>query len=302
VPNDRIPLMLDVDTGIDDALALAVACLSPRAELVAVSTVAGNTTIDLATTNTLNVLDMLGASHVPVYQGATRPLARPLQTADHVHGDNGIGGAELPASSRSVGDLKGPAAQIRLAQERPGDLTLVCVGPLTNLAIALNVEPGLPRLLRSVVIMGGAFAVPGNITKAAEFNFYVDPEAAGQVFDAPFASLTTIGLDVTHQAPLPRAWWETAIQRATPPQELLRLAFAESFAAPDAKPVYMHDALAVAAALDPSLVVTERHAVMVHSGFDERGASRLRAPATSEVAVEVDVARFLGLMQDIFSV
>ena len=204
----RIPIILDVDTGIDDAMAIALATRSDTCELVAVTTVAGNTTIDNATRNSLDVLDMLGRSDVPVHRGASRPLVRPLQQAAHVHGNNGIGGAVLPESTRDVGADRGPAAMIRLVKERPGEITLVCVGPLTNLAIALNVEPRFPEYLRRLVIMGGAYFVPGNVTPAAEFNFYCDPEAADQVLRTPFPDLIAIGLDVSHQVALPRSLWE----------------------------------------------------------------------------------------------
>src|SRR5688500_8099753 len=204
-----MPVILDVDTGVDDALALALAVRWSRVELIAVATVAGNVDVEQATRNTLTVLDWFGATDVPVHRGASRPLARPLITATHFHGEDGLGDANLPPSQRAIGTDRGPAAMIRLARARPGELTLVCVGPLTNLAIALNVEPSLPDLVAGVVIMGGAFWVPGNITPAAEFNICVDPDAAAQVFDAAprFKHLTAIGLDVSHQTALTRADW-----------------------------------------------------------------------------------------------
>ena len=180
--SERVPIILDVDTGTDDALALAYAVASPRIDLVAVTTVAGNVDVEKATANTLAVLDWLAASDIPVHRGASRPLVRPHRDASYFHDEGGLGGAQLPRSTRSVGADRGPAAIIRLARQRPGELTLVALGPLTNLAIALNVEPELPELLKSVVVMGGAFTVPGNTTPAAEFNIFVDPEAAEQVF------------------------------------------------------------------------------------------------------------------------
>ncbi len=185
---ERIPIILDVDTGIDDAAAISLAVHSPDADLLSISTVAGNTTIEHATRNTLDVLDLLGATEVPVYRGASRPLVRELFTAAYAHGNNGVGGAELAHSTRSVGGLRGPASIVAHAHARPGEVTLICLGPLTNLAIALNVEPDLPRLLKRVVIMGGAFWTPGNIKphRHAEFNIYVDPEAAQQVFAGGF--------------------------------------------------------------------------------------------------------------------
>ena len=296
----QTPIILDVDTGIDDAVAIALASLSPRADLVAVTTVAGNTTIENATRNSLDVLDMLGYSHVPLYRGASRPLARPLQMAPHVHGDNGIGGALLPPSSRQPGDYKGPAAIIRMALERPGELTLVCCGPLTNLAIALNVQPNLTDLLKSVVVMGGAYFVEGNTTRSAEFNFHCDPEAASQVFAAPFPDLVAIGLDLTHQVAMSRVTWEAAGQAETPVGSLLHKTFAESFSDRTVQETYIHDALAVAVALDPSLVTFKEYHVSIHAGFDERGASRAGSAANTMVGVEIDRERFLDEFHTLF--
>ncbi len=292
MPGERVPLILDVDTGIDDALAIALAALSGPAELVAVTTVAGNTSIANATRNTLDVLDMLGRSDVPVHRGASRPLARPLQTASHVHGANGIGGAALPRSARQVGKDRGPAAIIRLAHERPGELTLVCVGPLTNLAIALNVEPDLPSLIKSIVVMGGAYVVQGNVTESAEFNFYCDPEAADQVLATPFAETILIGLDVTHKAGMSRDQFDQASHVETAGAQLLELAYGHTFSDPATDNAHIHDALAVAVALDRALVSTEEHQVRVMAGFDERGASRIVQAAPVQIGVDVDRARF----------
>jgi inosine-uridine nucleoside N-ribohydrolase len=197
-----VPLILDVDTGTDDALALAYAIQSPHIDLIAVTTVAGNVSVEKTTANSLAVLDWLGADSVPVHRGASRPLVRPHRDAIYFHDEGGLGGARLPASRRPVGADRGPAAIIRLALQRPREMTLVMLGPLTNLAIALNVEPGLVDVLKEVVVMGGAYRVPGNTTPAAEFNILVDAEAAEQVFAAPFRDLTVVGLDVTQQVAL----------------------------------------------------------------------------------------------------
>src|SRR5215218_755265 len=207
---DRVPIILDVDTGTDDALALAYAVASPGIDLLAATTVAGHVDLGKTTANTLSVLDWLGARDGPVHRGASRPLVRPHRDAIYLHDEGGLGGAQLPPSTRSIGADRGPAALIRLAKQRPRELTLVTLGPLTNLAIALNVEPGLPELLKSVVVMGGAFTVPGNTTPAAEFNILVDPEAADQVFGAAFPDFTAVGLDVTQQVALSRVDWDAA--------------------------------------------------------------------------------------------
>jgi len=300
ISQEPTPIILDVDTGIDDAVAIALACLSPRSDLVAVTTVAGNTSIENATQNSLDVLDMLGYSRVPLYRGASRPLARPLQTAAYLHGSNGIGGAVLPVSKRQPGEYKGPASFVRMALERPGELTLVCCGPLTNLAIALNVQPDLPALLKSVVVMGGAYSVEGNITESAEFNFHCDPEAASQVFDAPFPDLVAVGLDLTHRVGMSRATWRAAGQLNNPIAMLLHDAFAGPFSDEAVHEQYIHDVLTVATALDPTLVKTEDHHVSIHAGFDERGASRLGPLATAKIGVDVDRNRFFRELETLF--
>ncbi len=297
-----IPVMLDVDTGIDDSLAIALACMSPEIDLLALTTVAGNTSIDNATRNTLDVLALMGREDVPVYRGASRPLARPLMTAPHVHGGNGLGGALLPRAARQPEHAKGPATIVRMAQERPGELTVIAVGPLTNLAIALSVEPDLPSMIKSLVVMGGAFWIQGNMTKAAEFNFFVDPEAASQVFAAPFNDITVLGLDVTHEAPIPRAWWEAAGAHETPAQQLFHLAFRESFEVNTDRAHYMHDAMAVATVVDRSLIQTESHVVAIDGGLNERGNARLTTlPPLTNVARSVDVDRFKATMKQLLS-
>lgn len=292
-----MPVILDVDTGTDDALALAYAHANPNIELLAVTTVAGNIGVELATANTLAVLDYVGASNVPVYRGASHPLVRPHRDAIYFHHENGLGGARIPASNRQVGEYKGPAAMIRLAKQRPGEITLVCLGPLTNLAIALNVEPAMTELLAGVALMGGAYNVPGNTTPAAEFNILVDPEAAEQVFAAPFKHITAVGLDVTEQVRLTTADWKHALENAAslhPTAALLgevgRFAYGDlgrdSFA--------LHDPLAVAAALQPDLISREEAAIAVDTtNGDSLGRTRIVGPGRVNVAIAVDVERAL---------
>ena len=222
---EQVPVILDVDTGTDDALALGYAVASPRTELVAVTTVAGNVGVEKTTANTLAVLDWLGAGDVPVHRGASRPLVRPHRDAVYFHDEGGLGGCTASAVDtfcRGRPRARGSHSPCRL---RPRELTLVTLGPLTNLAIALNVEPNLPELLKSVVVMGGAYSVPGNTTPAAEFNILVDPEAAEQVFTARFPTLTTVGLDVTERVALTRDDWDAvnaALNHFLPSATLLR--------------------------------------------------------------------------------
>lgn len=291
----RLPVVLDVDTGTDDALALAYAVASPGIELIAVTTVAGNVDVTKTTANTLSVLDWLGAAHVPVHRGASRPLVRPHRDASYFHDEGGLGGAQLPTSTRPVGADKGPAALIRLARQRPGELTLVALGPLTNLAIALNVQPDLPELLNSVVVMGGAYTVPGNTTPAAEFNILVDPEAADQVFSAPFSNLTAVGLDVTEQVVLTRDDWDAVNQAASLPRpvNLFREVGRTAFAKQGLVQFALHDPLSVAVAISPNLIGIRALEIAVETGEPELGRTRIAGPGNVRVAVSVDSQRAL---------
>lgn len=288
--SEKTPLILDVDTGTDDALALAYATRSERIDLVAVTTVAGNTGVVQATTNTLAVLDYLGADEVPVHRGASRPLVRPHRDAAYFHDASGLGGAKLAASARDEGADRGPAAMIRLARQRPGELILVCLGPLTNLAIAINVEPGIVDLLRGVVVMGGAFHVPGNITPAAEFNILVDPEAAEQVFASAFKSLTVVGLDVTEQVALTTEDWVHANRDDNLPPSARLLSEVGRFAFTSLKRerFSLHDPLAVAVAVTPEVIHTESAAVVVETVGDELGRTQVVGPGQVRVAIAVD--------------
>lgn len=292
---ERIPIILDVDTGIDDAAAIALAVGSPNADLLAVSTLAGNTSIEDATRNTLDVLDLLGATEVPVFRGASRPLVRALFTAAHAHGSNGVGGATLQSSARQVEDLKGPAAIIAHARKRPGEITLICLGPLTNLAIALNVEPDLPKQLKWLVIMGGAFWTSGNVKPHhnAEFNIYVDPEASQQVFDAGFPEFYAVGLDVTHQAPVSPEVWELITGSDSAPATIIQALYRSRIENPSSGTAYIHDAMAVAAALEPALIQWESHNIEVPLDEVHRGQTRLIPGGAVNVSKEVDALTFM---------
>ena len=296
----RIPVILDVDTGVDDAMAIALALRSPELELVAVTTLAGNVGVDRTTANTLAVLDHLGADTVPVHVGASRALTRPHADAVYFHGESGLGSSTLPASRRGVAPLRGPAAIIAYAAERPGEITLVCTGPLTNLAIALNVAPELPSLLRQVIVMGGAFRVPGNVTAHAEYNIWADPEAAHHVFDAPLPGLTAIGLDVTHQTSLSRETWERAeaTGRHGTPAKVVAEVNRHVFLEKGRSGSYLHDPLTVGAVIDPRLLRHDAAAVQVTREDAELGRTRIVGEGPTMVAAEVDAERFVALFEE----
>jgi purine nucleosidase len=191
-------IILDCDPGIDDALAIAFAVGSPDIDLVGLTTVAGNVSLEQTTANALRLRDFLGAHAVPVTAGSAAPLVRSAVTAEEIHGNDGLRGARVPHSTAEP--QPGHAADfiIDTIMAAPGEITLVAVGPLTNIALALRREPALVHGVRDFVIMGGSTA-RGNVTPAAEFNIAVDPDAAAEVFAAGW-TVTMVGLDVTLQA------------------------------------------------------------------------------------------------------
>ncbi|MFC9765872.1 nucleoside hydrolase [Rhodococcus jostii] len=198
----RQRLIVDVDTGIDDSLALLYLLASPEAEIVGIASTAGNVPVEQVAANNLNWLALCGAPDIEVALGARVPLDCPLRTTEDTHGPQGIGYAVLPPSGRSLSERDATTLWVDLVRAHPGELTGLVTGPLTNLALAIREEPGLPRLLRRLVVMGGAFNHPGNTTPTSEWNVSVDPEAAKEVFDA-FSGLPAgrrpilCGLDVT---------------------------------------------------------------------------------------------------------
>lgn len=194
-------VIFDTDPSPDDAVAFLAALASP-AELtvLAITTVAGNVGVELTAKNALKALELAQRTDIPVYAGAPAPLLRPLVTAEHVHGRTGFDGYDLPEPATRLQTIFAPQAIVELVMARPArTVTLCCLAPLTNIALAMAREPRLAQHLAGIVLMGGSMSEAGNITAAAEFNFYVDPEAAARVF-ASGAAITMIPLDCTHQA------------------------------------------------------------------------------------------------------
>lgn len=335
---ERTALILDVDTGIDDSLALLYAAGSTDADLVAVTCVSGNVDGRQVAINTLAVLELAGRRDVEVALGRETPLVRALETTPETHGPRGLGHAELPPPSSPLSDRHAVDLILDEVRRRPGEITLVTLGPLTNLAIAVLREPALPRLLKGYALMGGAFGVSGNTTPTTEWNIHCDPEAAKIVFrawaDARAADPTiprplVLGLDVTEQARiLPDDVVRLARRAGSSPDDSIALARGEDpmhatrsvasnpivrFVA-DALRFYMefharydgfygafiHDPLALAAALDRSLVTTEALYVDVEThgeltaGMTVADRRRLTGKAPNlDVATSADVAQFL---------
>ncbi|MBI2755290.1 MAG: nucleoside hydrolase [Chloroflexi bacterium] len=307
-------ILLDCDTGIDDALAILYLAGLEGVSIVAAGSVHGNVPAPLGALNTLRVLELAGLDDVPVAVGAARPMAQPLQTAEFVHGEDGLGNIHWPMPRRRPSAE--PAAQqiVRLAREQPGELVLLAIGPLTNLGLALLLEPELPRLLRRVVVMGGAVYRAGNATADAEANVWHDPEAAELALGAGWP-LTLVGLDVTMQvslagdalAELQAA--SSAVGRFAWSILQHYLAFYESYYG--ARMCHLHDPLAAGIAVDSSLARYRRTPVHVElRGERTRGATRgslpwwLNPPSGEpevEVAVEVDAERFVRGFLDVLA-
>lgn len=320
---ERTPLILDVDTGIDDALALLYACASPDADLLAVTCVAGNVEADQVAANTLAVLELAGRADVRVFLGAERPLVKALVTTPETHGPEGIGYATLAPAARGLEPGHAADAIVELARSRPGEITLVTLGPLTNLALALEREPALPSLLRRFILMGGAYRLPGNTTPTAEWNLHVDPDAAKVVFaawgracagDLELPRPLAMGLDVTERARLLPSHLAALSRRigTTSDDPFVRFIdgatrfyfeFHERY--DGFYGAFVHDPFVVAAALDPALVRSQAVFVDVESGpglahgmtvADWRGLTG--NPANLDVAVEADAETFLGRLVD----
>ena len=182
--SDKIPLLIDTDPGVDDALALLMAFADTRHEVVGLTVAAGNVGLKYTVRNALKLCEVAGRTDVPVFAGAADPLVYPAEDAAHVHGVDGFGDVDLPAAAQGVRDEHAALAIIRLSHEHAGKLFLVALGPLTNVALALKLDPTLPSRINRMLVMGGALTAHGNITPAAEFNIAVDPEAAHIVFTA----------------------------------------------------------------------------------------------------------------------
>jgi purine nucleosidase len=195
---DKKRIIIDTDPGIDDSLAILLALASPELTLDGVSTIHGNSSTTQGTINALSVLELAKASHVPVYKGCELPLVQPSMLAPETHGEQGIGYAKLSAPQTKPQVQKGSDFLIQKIMSTPGEITLVCIGPLTNVALAIRQEPRIVENIKEVFIMGGAIRHEGNTTPLAEFNTYVDPHAAHIVFHSGMP-ITLTPLDVTYQ-------------------------------------------------------------------------------------------------------
>ncbi|MFE9178087.1 nucleoside hydrolase [Streptomyces sp. NPDC007126] len=306
-----IPVIIDCDTGIDDALALLLAVRHPRLDLRAVTCVAGNTDVAGVVRNTLTVLERAGAPDVPVARGAERPLIEGVRTARHVHGDDGMGDLGLPAPTRAPADVDAVTLLRREILASPRPVTLIPTAPLTNIALLLRTHPEVTGNIERIVFMGGAVTT-GNATPVAEFNVWHDPEAAAILLTAG-VPITMYGLDVFERVIVPGADVRRLRASAEPGTRLAGDLLAHRGPATDVTDPGggLGDAGAVCAVIDPGGLTTRRLPVEVSLApgpargqtlVDRRlrvGESELhdgtREQPLVDVALDVDVARYVAL-------
>lgn len=294
------PVILDVDTGIDDALAIAYALNSPQIELIGLTTCFGNGSIENTTRNTLVVLEQLGKS-VPVYTGADKPLIRPPKNfPTHVHGEDGLGNRVEKAPVMKAESEGAVDFILNQVKQRPHQITIIAVGPLTNLELSVQKEPEIVSLVKEVVIMGGAVFVKGNVTPYSEANVYADPHAAECVFSSGLP-VTVVGLDVTMKTLLPNAvladWRATGrvVSHFFADMTSFYMQAYETFH-PGIGGCALHDPLAVGVVIDPSFVKKETWNVKVVIEGEEMGRTVPLAEGGPKIQVctQVEAETFLN--------
>ncbi len=303
-------IILDCDPGHDDAVALLLAVGNPEIDLLGVTTVGGNQSLDKVTYNARAVLEKAHATDVPVYAGCDRPLIRPQEVAASIHGETGLDGVELPVPTRPLEDMHAVNYIVKTIMENePGTITLVPTGPLTNIAMACRMEPAIVDRVKEVVLMGGGYHV-GNWSAVAEFNIKVDPEAAHVVFNEPWP-LTMVGLDLTHQALCtPEA--QKQIESVGTPlstfvsglMDFFRKTYQDNqdFVDPP-----VHDPCTVAYLIDPACVQTRRCPIDIEihgehtlgmTVCDLRGPEPSADECHTQVATKLDFKKFWDLVTD----
>lgn len=262
-------VIIDCDPGHDDAAAILLAARSPELELVGITCVAGNVEVEKTSENALGLCSLAGIRNVPVVKGMIRPLVGELITATHVHGKSGLDGANLPPTDLTLYPKHAVDFLIETIMSSDSDITLIPIGPLTNIAMAILREPRILLKIPEIVLMGGSIGM-GNVTPSAEFNMYVDPEAAKIVFDSGIP-IVMVGLEVTRKAVVTEEHVSEIRKHGTPVSEVVTsilhycLEIAEKLGPNEA--AAMHDVCAVAAVCEPSLLTTQ----LMHVDIETRG-------------------------------
>lgn len=301
-------IILDCDPGHDDAVAILLALGNPEIEIVGITTVGGNQSLEKVTYNARAMLEAAHAHDIPVYAGSDRPLVREQEVAESIHGETGLDGVELPVPTRPLEDMHAVNFIVKTIMEsEPGTITLVPTGPLTNIALALRMEPRIAERVSEVVLMGGGFH-EGNWSAVAEFNIIVDPEAAHIVFNAPW-KLTMVGLDLTHRA-LCTPEVQRRIEEIGTPLAVIVSGLMDFFRKTyqdnqDFVDPPVHDPCTVAYLIDPSVVQTRRCPldVELHGELtlgmtvaDLRGPEPSEEECHTQVATKLDFDKFWNLV------
>ncbi|MGE7767109.1 nucleoside hydrolase [Peribacillus sp. NPDC096540] len=298
-------MILDVDTGIDDAIGIILAVKSRQFDILAVTTVNGNVSLDTATLNTCKILDLLSEQDISVIKGADSPIIRSPFFEHRIHGEDGIGGAlkDVPVKKQPDDGFASDFI-INSILNFPGEVTLVMTGPLTNLALAVKKCPQITKLVKEVIFMGGVVTGVGNVTPTSEYNTFVDPEAAKIVLQAGFESITQVGLDVTRNVLLTEEHIQL-IQNSTL-ADYIRDSTSEYrkryFERNGIWACAMHDPLAVAIALQKDLVTSKEYYVDVETKSELCDGqmvcdfqNRLMKPPNAHVCLDVDAEAFFDL-------
>ena len=296
-------VIVDTDPGTDDALALMMAMNSPDLLVEGITTVGGNATLSETTDNALRLVEHLDGeqSVMPVAVGADRPSHGSFTHAYHVHGSEGLG-ISLPAPTLKPHEMSAVEFICDRAAASAGQLIIIAIGPLTNVAAALGRHPDLVDSLSEIIVMGGAFKVKGNITPYAEFNIHADPWAADAVFGSG-VPVTVVGLDVTRRTSMHRRWGPQWFDGTSTSALLGNRILADRFQERgNAEEFYLHDPLAVAAVIVPDILTCRPAQVSVVTDGDERGRTVARyGKGTVRVAIGVDVGRAVGMVRSLIS-
>ncbi|MBN1680219.1 MAG: nucleoside hydrolase [Anaerolineae bacterium] len=306
-------IIIDTDPGVDDAMAIFFALRSPELDVIGLTTIFGNVHTELATVNALRLLAIAGRTDIPVAEGAHDPLTGPFEgPVPYVHGDDGQGNVNLPPADNRAIPQTAAAFIVEQVMAAPGAITLVPIGPLTNIALALRLEPRIAANVKNVVLMGGNALVPGNASPSAEANIHNDPEAADIVFGAGWP-VTMVGLDVTHKTNMTPEHLDAYAQADNPlAQHIARIVpfyrayFERSFSG--VKGIYVHDSSAIAYVIDPTLFEVERWPIRVATQGISRGKTWPALPGVTgpawegrplvNVCVGVDADRVVALELD----
>ncbi|MDX9865744.1 MAG: nucleoside hydrolase [Anaerolineaceae bacterium] len=299
-------IIFDTDPGVDDAMALTFALRSPELEVVGVTTVFGNAAGPVTALNALRLVELEGNDHIPVARGADRAVVLPaMELGTMVHGEDGMGNTNPPPPKGKLLDIHAAEFIVETVLANPGEITLMPVGPLTNIALALRLEPRIVDLVAEVVLMGGAAYVPGNITPLAEANVYHDPHAAQMVFSADW-QVTMVGLDVTHQVVMDNAYFDRLLAARNPAVDLIRKIlpcyqsfFDVNYGANGS--IFTNDPSAVMYAIRPDLFAVHKFPVVVETEGRCMGKTIVDAQnrwvdyRASNVCVGVDAPNFLDI-------